>query len=39
VNGLGFDQDRLIVAHGRLPNPRSDEFIMDSAAVSVPAHG
>jgi hypothetical protein len=36
VNGLDFDQDRLIVAHGRLPNPqRSDEFVMDSATAKL----
>jgi hypothetical protein len=34
VNGLGFDEDRLIVAHGRLPDPqRPDEFVMDSATA------
>ncbi len=36
VNGLGFDQDRLIVAHGRLPDPhRPDEFVMDSATAKL----
>ena len=36
VDGLGFHQDRLIVAHGRLPNPqRSDEFVMDSATAKL----
>jgi FtsX-like permease family/MacB-like periplasmic core domain len=36
VNGLGFDEDRLIVAHGRLPNPqRPDEFVMGSATAKL----
>ena len=36
VNGLGFDEDRLIVAHGRLPNPqRPDEFVMDSTSAKL----
>ena len=29
VDGLFFDQDRVIVTHGRMANPRLDEFIMD----------
>jgi hypothetical protein len=34
VNGLGLQQDRLIVAHGRLPRWQSaDEFVMDSATA------
>ncbi len=34
VNGLGLKQDRLIVAHGRLPRWQSaDEFVMDSATA------
>lgn len=34
VKDLGLNQDRLIVAHGRLPNPRSpDKFVMGSATA------
>ena len=34
VNGLGLQQSRLIVAHGRLPRWQSaDEFVMDSATA------
>ena len=34
VDGLGLQQDRLIVAHGRLPRWQSaDEFVMDSATA------
>jgi hypothetical protein len=33
VDGLFFDQDRVIVTHGRIANPRLDEFIMDSATA------
>jgi len=34
VNGLGLQQDRLIVAHGRLPRWQSaDEFVIDSATA------
>jgi hypothetical protein len=36
VNGLQFDQDTLLVAHGRLPNPRRpNEFVMDSATAKL----
>jgi len=35
VDGFGFDQDRLVVAHGRSADPdNADEFIMDSATAS-----
>ena len=33
VDGLFFDQDRVIVTHGRMADPRLDEFIMDSATA------
>jgi FtsX-like permease family len=34
VNGLGLQQSRLIVAHGRLPRWQSaDEFVMDSGTA------
>ena len=34
VNGLEINEDRLIIAKGRLPNPRrSDEFVADSTTV------
>jgi hypothetical protein len=34
VDGLDFNQDRLFVAKGRLPNPhRADEFVADSGTV------
>ena len=33
VNGLFFNQDRVIVTHGRMANPRLDEFIADSATA------
>ncbi len=34
VNGLGLQQDRLIIAHGRLPRWHSaDEFVLDSATA------
>jgi hypothetical protein len=36
VNGLQLDQDTLLMAHGRLPNPRrSNEFVMDSATAKL----
>lgn len=35
VDGFGFDQDRLVISHGRAPAPdNADEFIMDSATAS-----
>lgn len=34
VDGLGLQQDRLIVTRGRLPNPhRSNEFVADSGTL------
>jgi hypothetical protein len=33
VDGLFFDQDRIIVTHGRMADPRRDEFVMDSATA------
>lgn len=34
VDGLLLNQDRLIITHGRLPNPRrSDEFVADAGTV------
>ena len=34
VDGLGFDEDRVIVTQGRAANPRkADEFMMDSATA------
>jgi hypothetical protein len=34
IDGLGFNEDRIIVTHGRLANPtKADEFVMDSATA------
>ncbi len=35
VDGFGFDQDRLVVTHGRSADPdNADQFIMDSVTAS-----
>jgi len=34
VDGLGFNEDRIVVTQGRLANPRkADEFVMDSGTA------
>jgi hypothetical protein len=34
VNRLGFEQDRIVIAHGRLPNPRNThDFVMDATTA------
>jgi ABC-type antimicrobial peptide transport system permease subunit len=34
VDGLGFDEDRIVVTQGRLANPRkADEFVLDSGTA------
>jgi putative ABC transport system permease protein len=33
VDGLGLNQDRLIVTRGRLPNSQANEFVADSQTV------
>jgi MacB-like periplasmic core domain/FtsX-like permease family len=34
VDGLGFDEDRIVVTQGRLADPhKADEFVMDSATA------